>query len=70
MKIRDWFLALDIFAKYQENGYDEAYIIGADHDIIFFWTNAGDIDEDSTDGKMLLSLGFHIHNSGSWARHV
>lgn len=58
---------LQILAKYLENGLQEKYFSGAEHDIIYFWVSREQLPEDSEDGKALFALGFKVdHSAGNW----
>lgn len=51
--------ALDIFAKYEEEGENASYIFNAEHDIIYSTLSTETVSEDSADGAILLELGWH-----------
>ena len=55
--VEGFILALQILAKYMPNGLKQKYFLGETHDEIFVWADGP--KEDSEDGVLLHSLGFH-----------
>jgi len=58
--------ALDIFAKYAKKGDLERFFCGAEHDIIYMYTDTDTLHPNSPDGKRLRELGFHVSDD-AWA---
>lgn len=64
--------ALTILARYMENGMDEGFFSGAEHDCFYVSTKSVDDnaqpDKKSADGKRLRALGWHFDGgSDGWA---
>lgn len=59
--------ALPIFAKYCDNGMNENYMFGAEHDEIYIYVSQDELEPDSDDGKKLQELGFEPHDGGNWS---
>ena len=70
MTVTELIEALTILAKYMDKGMETSYFMGSDHDIIYFWVEDGKCTEDSEDGKRLIELGFHVYETGYWAKYV
>lgn len=58
--------ALEILAKYLEEGTDTKYFINAEHDCLYSDVSDKDCPEDSEDGCLLTALGWHIDEE-CWA---
>jgi hypothetical protein len=60
--------ALEIFAKYFGDGLNESYFCGGEHDVIYMYVDIEQCPEDSEDGRLLQSLGWHADSeAGNWA---
>lgn len=65
--IRNFIEALNIFAKYTEDGMEETYFSQAEHDELFIHVEQETLHPNSPDGKRLRALGFHAGTVGTWA---
>jgi len=61
---------LVIFAKYCDNGMEQEYMLGANHDEIYVYVSQDVLEPDSEDGKKLQELGFEPHDGGNWSYNV
>ncbi len=60
--------ALKIFAKHTKDGMAARYQLHAEHDILYAETTPFQVPEDSEDGKILDSLGWHVSEENDcWA---
>lgn len=59
-------LALDVFAKYLQTGEEQTFFCEAAHDVFFVHVNNEELPEDSEDGKLLISLGWHVEED-AWS---
>ena len=50
---------LNLLAKHMEDGVDTKFFLGAEHDVIYVYTEEGEPKKDSLDGIGLSELGFH-----------
>lgn len=62
--------AVTIFSEYCENGMNQQYMFGANHDEIYVYVSQDDLSPESEDGKKLQELGFEPHDGGNWACRV
>lgn len=52
--------ALNLLAKYMDEGIETKYFCGAEHDALYIYTGDGGLpEEESEDGLRLSELGFH-----------
>jgi hypothetical protein len=49
---------LVIFAKYCDNGMEQEYMLGANHDEIYVYVSQDVLEPDSEDGKKTSRIGF------------
>lgn len=71
MTVKEFIRGLAIMTPYFNKGEDTGCFCGAEHDIIYFYVDDEKIPEDSTEGKELDELGFHLDSDvGSWATFV
>jgi hypothetical protein len=58
--------ALRILSKYMKDGESTTFFSGAEHDVIYFYTEGP--DEESPEGDKLTGLGFHWdEDTEGWA---
>lgn len=57
--ISNFIKGLEILSKYFDDGLEETYFLGAEHDVIYIYVDLEDLPEDSDDGKLLIEYGFH-----------
>ena len=57
--VKGFIEGLKLLANYMEEGYAEKFFCGAEHDVIYIYTENGAPDEESEDGLRLSELGFH-----------
>ncbi len=63
--------ALNIFAKYEEEGENASYIFDAEHDIIYSHLSTETVPDDSADGAILLEIGWHVDSEiDMWAYYT
>lgn len=68
MTVKDLIRALTIMEPHFEHA---GCFCGAEHDIIYFYVDDEKIPEESSEGKELIELGFHLDSDvGSWATFV
>ena len=68
MKIKDFIAGLEILAAHTENGLDQNWFMGAEHDQIYFYVDDETLPEDCDDGKKLIELGFFVDcDVGNWS---
>ena len=65
--IRNFIEALNIFAKYTQEGFEETYFCQAEHDELFIHVEQETLHPNSPDGKRLRALGFHPSEVETWA---
>jgi hypothetical protein len=71
-KISGFIASFEVFKKYMKpyrNGFEADPIDAAEHDIIYSCVSAEQCPEESNDGQLLRSLGWHEEN-GYWAMYV
>lgn len=63
--------ALTILAPYYKNGFDEDYVLCAEHDMIYSQVSLDQVPYDSTDGQKLIELGWGADENGEvWTKYV
>jgi len=67
--VEGFIAGLMILAPYFDKGMKEVYFMSAEHDIVHLHVDEDKCPEDSDDGRVLVSLGFMMHDYG-WAYYT
>jgi hypothetical protein len=63
--------ALSILSQYMKEGPKTSYFLGAEHDILYVYTEAGLPLPSTDEGRRLQDLGFHVDNDvEGWAYYT
>lgn len=64
--VKGFVRGLTLLSNYMDKGLAQPFFCGAEHDCFHVYVGADKLPEDSEDGRILRSLGFHVEDGG-WA---